>query len=146
MKALLGAIALGLVSCANTEKLEVRQFHLRKERVSRGNEYVRAEMNKRLYGAVTAEERAARKGQYYTVKWNELTGEESVKVVMEYRQALTGSKVKKISRKFPAARSGKTEFQIIGPAYLKKGRVLSWKISLYEGSEKIADKKSYLWD
>ncbi len=139
-------LACLLTSCSSPKTLEVRQFHLRKTDMVDGNEYVRSEANYRLYGAVTAKEREAKKGQYYTVRWDQLTGSEPVKVVFEYRQALSGSRVKKISQNFPAARQGKTEFQIIGPAYLKGGRVVSWRMTLYEGGKKIAHEQSYLWD
>ena len=146
MKGILCLCAFLLVSCGSREILTVRQFHLRKAKVPTGNEYVRAEANMRLYGAISAKEREARRGQHYTIRWRDLSGESPVKVVMEYRQASTGSRVKRLQQTFPASRTGKTEFKITGPAYLKKGRVIAWRISLYEGEEKVAMKRSYLWE
>lgn len=153
MKAILCLVVLALASCASDEVLEVRQFHLRNTEVERDyydrsneNQFIRGEINKRVHGAVTQKERDARKGDYYTVSWKRLSGANPVRVVFECRQATSGSRVKKMDRKLPAAVSGKTEFQIIGNDFLNKGRVTAWRMSLYDGSQKLATKTSYLWD
>lgn len=153
VKAIFCLVVLALVSCASDEVLQVRQFHLRDTEVERDyndrtneNQFIRGEINKRVHGAVTQEERDKRKGDYYTVSWKGLSGASPVQVTFEYRQATSGSRVKKIDQKLPAAVSGKTEFQIIGDDFLNKGRVTAWRMSLYDGSEKLATKTSYLWD
>ena len=146
VKGIFGLLALLLVSCGSDEILTVRQFHLRKAKVPSGNEYVRSEMNYRLYGEVSAKEREAKKGQYYSVRWQDLSGTSSVRVVMEYRQAKSGSRIKKKALRFPPSKAGQAEFEVTGPSYLRQGRVISWRISLYEGGKRVAEKKSYLWD
>ena len=63
------AFALFLVSCAPKETLSIRQFRLTDPEVERDynhryeeNQFIRGEVNKHTYGAVTAKEREARKG------------------------------------------------------------------------------------
>ena len=138
--------ALFLSSCSETETLRVRQFHLRDTKVADGNEFIRSEMNKRLHGAVNLEERNARKGQYYNVSWHGLSGTHPVKMLFEYRQASSGAAIRKIEKTVSASKDGKMEIRVTGDAYQKGGRVVSWRLSLYDGREVVAQKKSYLWD
>ncbi|MEN8735940.1 MAG: hypothetical protein ACN4GG_02340 [Akkermansiaceae bacterium] len=147
------AFALLFVSCASKETLSIRQFHLTDPEVERDyydrydeNQFIRGVINKRMHGAITAQECEARKGHYYTVNWQQLTGKEPVKILFEYRQASTGARVKRTSRILPASESGCAEFQIIGSGYKKNGRILSWRFILYEGGQKVASKQSYFWD
>lgn len=146
MRAFFSVLVLFLASCSETETLRVRQFHLRDTKPAKDNEFIRAEMNKRLYGAVTLEERQLRRGDYYDIAWHGLSGTNPVRVVFEYRQAATGAEERKIDKAFPVSRSGKTEFHMIGEAYREGGRIVAWRLSLYDGLEKVAQKQSYLWD
>lgn len=154
VKFLLGLLFLTLVSCGTKEPLSVRQFHLQDTEVSRDyyrskkeNRLIRGEINKRVHGAVTLEERNARKGRYYTVSWNNLQATESgIRIVFDYRQGKSGARVKTLEQTFPHSSSGKTEFQVIGPAYEEGGDVVAWRISLYEGSRLVSVKRSYLWN
>lgn len=153
VKAVLFLCVFLFVSCAPKEVLSVRQFRMTETEVERDhshryheNQFIRGEINRHTYGAITGKEREARKGYYYTVNWNQLSNTKPVRVVLEYRQASTGSRIKKMSRTFPAADTGSAEFQIIGSDYQKNGHILSWRISLYQGGQKISAKQSYLWD
>jgi hypothetical protein len=80
------------------------------------------------------------------VSWDTLKGASPIRIVFEYRQARSGAREKKLEETFPPSRQGKTEFQIIGEAYLKGGDVVAWRTTLYEGGKLMAVKKSYLWD
>lgn len=109
----------------------------------------RMEMQRRLRGAVSMEQRRQRLGQYYTILWHipaaQDTGE-SIRVVFEYQQASTASKILKSEKSFaPHTLKGQTEFSIIGENFFKRGRVLAWQISLYQGQTLIDSKRSYLW-
>ena len=146
MRVFLAALFLVLVSCSETETLRVRQFHLREVRVTDGNDFIRGEMNKRLHGAVTLEEREARKGQYYDISWNGLSGLGAVRVVFEYRQVIGGADVRKIEKTMPSSREGKLEVRVTGDAYQKGGRVLAWRVTLFDGVKSVAQKQSYLWE
>lgn len=146
MKVLLAGFTVFLVSCGAPDILRVRQFHLQDTDVSTGHPFIRAEMNKRLYGAVTARERTLRKGNYYHVRWHGLTGQKPIRLVFEYRQARTGVKVNRREFRLPGSPKGKSEIVVAGLEYLKYGHVQAWRVNLFEGDSKISVKKSYLWD
>jgi hypothetical protein len=145
---LLFALLLG--ACAGPGKtLEVKQFHLRDETLASTEEpMVRMEKLRRLHGAVTATERRNRLGQYFTILWNDPTGvgQGEVEVVFQYQQGASGSLVKRMSKKFPATdASGTVEFAVIGEDYFTRGKVLTWKTTLYRGNRELASRQSYLW-
>ena len=109
---------------------------------------VRHEKQRRLYGAVTLEERQARLGNYYQVRWHDAAGAGSgpVEVIFEYQQAGTASRVlRKVSR-FPSeAETGLAEFEVTGQDFARHGRVLAWRVTLRRGGREVAVRRSYLW-
>ena len=142
--------ALVLVGCsAKPEALQIRQYHLRALKSdAAGVDSIRAENLKRFHGAVSTEDRLDRLGHYYTIKWHGPEGMEGepVRLVFEYQQAATGSEVLRREIRAPAGKKGKTELQIIGPDYRKKGRVLAWRLSFYRGDHLVTTKQSYQWE
>ena len=149
-KEVLAVLTGVLVGCSTTpEPLQMRQFHLRETSVDEDEEeVVRAEKLYRLHGAVSQQEREERKGHYYTAEWEGPAGTEDlpVRIVLEYRQAATGSKILRKEQSFPAGRRGRAQFTINGPEYAQGGRVLAWRLRLYRGGDLAATRKSYLWD
>lgn len=144
--ALFAVAFLGACSSTPDEALKVRQFHLRNiEPADEDAQMVRGEQLYRLKGAVTLEERKERLGNYYTVTWRAM-GAQPTRLVMDYQQAATGSKVLRMSRDLPLKKSGgKVEFKVTGDAYNHGGRVLAWRIRLLRGDHVLAEKRSYLW-
>ncbi|MFC5051211.1 hypothetical protein ACFPK9_11400 [Rubritalea spongiae] len=148
---LLAAPLILLSACAsNAPELDVSVYQLKQTEIyDRDSPVARSEQQKRLRGAVSAEERAGRLGGYYTVEWSKGEMHDStgpVEIVFLYRQAGTASKVHKKVRGFPASkRKGVTEFSVIGEEYQQDGRVLNWRSELYVGGELIAHDQSYLW-
>ena len=69
-----------------------------------------------------------------------------MRLVFEYRQVSSGAKVKTIEKMIPASESGDRQIFINGEKYRKNGRVLAWRVKLYDGKELVARKQSYLWD
>jgi hypothetical protein len=135
-----------LASCSSpTDPLVVKQFTLRDQDVrDESDPMIRNEKARRLYGAVSLEERKDRLGQYYTALWNADPGA-SKEIVFRYQQG--GSRIKEMRREIPAGTSGgKEEFTVIGDDYFKNGRVLAWKMDLIVGGETISSKQSYLWE
>jgi hypothetical protein len=132
-----------------TKKLEVKQFHFRDETlVSTDEPMIRMEKLRRLHGAVTAVERRGRLGQYFTLLWNDPdgVGDGEVEVVFQYQQGASASKVKRLSKRFPASdATGKIEFAVIGSDYFTGGKVLTWKATVFRGNREIASRQSYLW-
>lgn len=146
----LALIPLLLVSCANNEPepLSVRQFHLRDiTPADKDAQMVRGEQLYRMRGAVTLEQRRNRLGDYYTIYWNTAEAASgNLKVVFEYQQATTASKILTMTRDIPASQtSGSVEFRIAGEAYREGGNVLAWRARLMKGGRVIAMKRSYLW-
>ena len=143
-----------MVSCGGPRPvLEIDQFHLRDSSSEDGylpfeDQVEKADRIKRLYGAVSAEERKERLGDYYTVRWNgPLEHEnEEIRIVFDYRQAATGSAIKSMEQRLPAASKGACEFIVNRESYRKGGRVLAWRVRYYRGGELIVTKRSYLWD
>lgn len=139
-------IFLGLAACSGPVKsLTVKQFTLRDQTIDGGSEpMAQNEKLRRLYGAISIEERKQRLGQYYTVLWNAAAGVEK-EIIFSYQQG--GSRIKEMRRRIPAGTSdGKEEFAIVGDNYFQNGRVLAWKIDLTTGGKNIASQQSYLWE
>ncbi len=148
MKKLLIITAFLMIGCASEDPLVVKQYTLRNqnERDPSGEPMVDHEKRRRLYGAVSMEERRARLGQYYTVIWQAEAGGKK-ELLFEYYQSGSGSQLKRQRSELPMDRaSGKGEFSVIGDNYFSNGRVLAWKISLIENGRTIASEQSYLWE
>lgn len=144
----LAAIALG--ACAGPpETLVVKQFVLRdQERQTSDDPMVRMEKARRLHGAVSAAERRQRLGQYYTLIWHDPdgAGKDPIEVIFEYQQGVTASRVKRMTKLFPASdASGVADFAVIGDDYFAGGKVLAWRASVKRGGKELASRQSYLW-
>lgn len=127
----------------------VKQYFLRDQtRDSDEEPMVRMEKERRLRGAISMEERRHRLGQYYSILWSDPQGAGNgpVEVVLEYRQGASASRIKRMTKSFPASDSeGIAHFAIAGDDYFKNGRVLAWQATLTRGSHELASKRSYLW-
>lgn len=141
-------VAGALASCAGPKQaLEVKTFQLRDAKNDQGEDpMVRAEKQRRLYGAVSVAEQSQRLGQYYTVLWQDASSSGPVQVVMDYQQGATASKVKREVRHFPAgSTAGTAEFSVTGDNFIKNGRVLAWRIALQRDGRELHHRQSYLW-
>lgn len=110
---------------------------------------LKGEKKELLYGAVSMAERKDRLGQYYTVLWKDESGvgNGDVEVRFQYQQGGSGSRIKTRSEKFSSdTKSGKSVFSVIGDDYFKRGKVITWKVSLLRGGKLITSKQSYLWE
>lgn len=143
-------VSVALGACAETGTgLKVKRFYLRDQDDSNSDDpMLRGEKLRLLHGATSMEERRARLGQYYTVLWEDESGAGSgeVEVRFEYQQGGSASLVKTRTERFPAGdTSGKAVFSVIGDDYFKRGKVLTWKVTLWRGGREIASEQSYLW-
>ncbi len=144
----LAALLVG--ACAGPrDTLEVKQFVLRDQiREESEDPMARMEKQRRLHGAVSMAERRQRLGQYYTVIWSDPVGvgKGPVEVLFEYQQGATASRVKRMTKEFPAnSAEGVADFAVIGDDYFTSGRVLAWRASVRRGDRELASHKSYLW-
>lgn len=109
---------------------------------------VSMEQARRLYGAVSMTERRQRLGQYYTLIWHDPAGAGKglIELVFEYQQGTTASRVKRMTKSFPASdASGVADFPVIGDDYFIGGKVLAWRASVKRGGKELASQQSYLW-
>ncbi len=139
------------VSCASHKnEVDVRTYHLKDtKRVKRDNKVVRAEQQKRLRGAITNSDMAAREGLYYMIDWHLLQHSvtDPIRVVFKYHQAATGAIELKMVENFSESETkGSCEFAIVGEQYQKKGRALDWRVEVYSGVKLLASEQSYLWE
>ena len=127
----------------------VKQFLLRDQVRDRDEEpMVSMEKERRLLGAVSMEERRQRLGQYYTLLWSDPAGagQGPVEVVFQYQQGASASRVKRMTKSFPAdAAEGIADFAVIGDDYFTNGRVLAWQASVLRGGRELASRRSFLW-
>lgn len=143
-------VALLLGACAGSpDTLVVKQCQVRDQVRNIDDEpMVRMEKERHLHGAVSMAERRQRLGQYYTLLWHHPAGagQGAVEVVFQYQQGTTASRVKRMTKEFPAtATKGCAEFAVIGDDYFKGGKVLAWKATVLRGGRELASRQSYLW-
>jgi hypothetical protein len=100
----------------------------------------------RLYGAITAADRAQRYGNYFDFFWR-VKRPANVTVRLEYRQEKLRSFVQGRELSYTNVKGNqKTEFAVIGDDYLNDGRVISWRCLLIENGKIVAENRSYLWE
>lgn len=100
-----------------------------------------------LYGAVTNEEREARRGNYYTFFWNAQDATQPAKLRFQYLQSTTGFQKKQLIVDIEkVSNSNVTKVQITGPDFARDGKVLAWCATLIQGGKEIAQEKSALWE
>jgi hypothetical protein len=150
---ILAAASAALLSCASSTKTaegeitKVNRYRLNSKKDIRAvDPAIPFEHRRRLYGALTTEEMAARDGNYITVQWSVADRSQPVVVRLQYRQSKTGAKVitKDVEVASPRG-SNVTEFEIVGDDYVKNGHVTAWSASLVRGKQELVSHHSYLW-
>ena len=110
-----------------------------------GNGWLKAEIERRYFGAVSQMERRSREGHYYSVHWSAARPAD-VRVRMEYRQQKLGLHVQAMERFYSGAKGAqKTEFSVIGDDYHEDGAVTAWRVTLIENGRIVAVTQSFLW-
>ena len=98
-----------------------------------------------LHGAVSEDDREARRGNYYTVFFRTQDRSTPVRARFEYRQAMTGFKV--FAKEVDVdPREGIVRFEVTGQDYRDRGRLLGWHVTLTQSGHPVGERKSYLWD
>jgi len=126
----------------------VDYFHLKALQTERtDNPMINHQPRQFLHGAISQEERRARLGNYYTVRWAVDDRSLPVTLRFEYRQANVGSEVREQTVTInQISRTNKTEFQVTGDDYLSDGRVLAWRLSLEQDGVILGQESSFLWN
>lgn len=142
----LATICLAIIACSTTaDPLQVNRYRLRDGLdLPARNTLARAEARHHLHGAVSEDDRRARQGEYFTVRWDAPVNEAPLTLFFDYQQASTASRVLNRTVSLEAPR-GKTTISIIGDDYAENGRILAWRMTLRGKSGVIDSEQSYLW-
>ena len=145
------ALAVLLSSCASQPEAgfgKVKIYRLNPDRYdSSADAAIAFEHRHHMYGALTNEDREARRGNYYTFFWSTPDTTTPVTVKFEYRQSTTGFIIHTLqSQATPESGTNTTKFQVTGDDFKRQGKVLSWKATLLQGGKVIGEKKSYMWE
>lgn len=131
---------------------KVKYYHLKEEdadalrKQERGASMIRFERAHHLHGAVDQADREARYGHYFTFFWRGRPGSGPLTLRFEYRQADTAEQVHRIEQRIDQIRKrNQSRIQIIGESYHRRGKVTSWRASLWDGERLIDEEKSFLW-
>jgi hypothetical protein len=109
------------------------------------NLWLKAEMDRRYYGAISSLERKLREGHYYNIQWLSARTAD-LKLRFEYRQEKLGLAVQLMEMDYPKAKgSYRSEFSVIGDDYHQDGAVTAWRITLVENGRIVGVNQSFLW-
>lgn len=110
------------------------------------NAALRFELDYLNYGAVTAEERDARKGHYFTITWCNKGPKDDYTARFQYREVITKDIVRTLLQPMPAAHDNtRAYFAVVGKAFHLYGPINAWRISILKGDTVVADEKSIAW-
>jgi hypothetical protein len=139
----------GMASCASHPETGITRVKIYRldptAKVETAEPSIPFEQKHYLYGAVSDEDREARRGNYYTVFFRTGDRVTPVRARFEYRQSTTGFKVY-AKEADVEAKSGIARFEVTGPEYHERGRLLGWRVLLTQGGHVLGERKSYLWD
>lgn len=116
------------------------------DRITALDPSINFEQDHYLYGAVSNEEREARRGNYYTFFWKANDRSQPVTLRFEYRQSVTRSAVKQQQVEITEVkRNNITRIAVTGEDYATAGKILAWRAVLLQGGKEIASEKSFMW-
>ena len=140
---------MALPACASKPQgfTKVKIYRLNPEaRITAVDPSIPFEQQHLLYGAVTKDDREARKGNYYSFFWKAEDQTQPVKLRFEYRQSVTRSAVKRQEVEITGVkRNNVTRLQITGEEYLTSGKILAWRAVLLQGGKEIGSTQSFMW-
>ena len=110
------------------------------------------------YGAVTSEQTKDKLGHYFTFFWKPRRPLKEGLIVWEYLQEFDGNKLRSIEIPFTqAAGWQRTRFSVSGRSYAPEalsanatapksgGRVIAWRLRIYEGEKLAGETTSFVW-
>jgi len=111
-----------------------------------GNPALDYEVTYLNWGAVTNEQRLARRGHYFTITWDNDGPRSDFTARFEYREVNSKEIVRMLTQPMPGV-SGATRsyFAVTDRAYLTYGPVCSWRFTILKGDTVVAEAKSFIW-
>jgi hypothetical protein len=98
------------------------------------------------WGAVTEEQRGARRGHYFTITWKNSGPPADFTTRFEYREVKSQEVVRTLTQVVPHAHGAvRSYFAVTSKAYLAYGPVVSWRFTVLKGDTVVAEAKSFVW-
>jgi hypothetical protein len=110
------------------------------------NHAIRFEIEYINWGAVTAEQLAARRGHYFTISWTNAGPRDNFTARFQYRQVKSKGIVRVLEEPMPNVRGTvRSYFAVVSKAFLLYGPVASWRFAILRGDTVVAETKSFIW-
>ena len=98
------------------------------------------------YGAITAEQKEARRGQIYVISWRNDGPPDRFTTRFEYRQQNTREVIKVQTDDHPVVSgNARSIFKVVGSEYRTDGPVETWRFTVLRGGKVVAEEKSFIW-
>jgi len=98
------------------------------------------------YGAITAEQKEARRGQIYVISWRNSGPPDRFTTRFEYRQQNTREQIKVQTDDHPVVSgNARSIFKVVGSEYRTDGPVETWRFTVLRGGKVVAEERSFIW-
>lgn len=110
------------------------------------NEALEFEKSYWNYGAITAAQKEAVRGQIYVISWRNDGPPDRFSARFEYRQTKTRDQIKVQTLDNPAVNGNvRSIFKVTGAEYRQDGPVVSWRFTVWRGNRIVGEEKSFIW-
>lgn len=112
-----------------------------------GNKALDFERKYWSWGGITNEERTMRQGHYYVISWSSKRAQPGNYIArFEYRQRNSKERVKRLEIPHSGVKGTvRSTFAVLGKAYQVHGDVVSWRFTVWDGDELVAQETSFIW-
>jgi FtsP/CotA-like multicopper oxidase with cupredoxin domain len=114
--------------------------------IADGNQSMQYELTYLNWGAITEEQRDARRGHYFTITWKNKGPSDDFTARFQYRETKSQEVVRTLSQAMPHVHGAtRSYFAVTGVAYLTYGPIVSWRFTILKGDTVVAEAKSFIW-
>jgi len=98
------------------------------------------------HGAITQEQLKNRKGHYFIINWKYDGPPEELVLRFDYRQQRSRERINTLLISYPAAAGHmRGMFSVRGDAYVKYGKINSWRLTVLRKGRIVAERQSFIW-
>ncbi|HEX4139540.1 MAG TPA: hypothetical protein VHY09_04285 [Candidatus Methylacidiphilales bacterium] len=114
--------------------------------VADGTPAMQYELTYLNWGAVTDEQRDARRGHYFTITWKNSGPSADFTARFQYREVKSQEVVRTLTQPMPHVHGAvRSYFAVTGDAYSHYGPIVSWRFTILKGDTVVAEAKSFIW-
>jgi len=114
--------------------------------IANGTPSMQYELTYLNWGAVTNEQRDARRGHYFTITWKNRGPADDFVARFQYREVKSQEVVRTLTQTMPHAHGAvRSYFAVTGEAYQHYGPIVSWRFTILKGDTVVAEAKSFIW-